>query len=143
MGSKGAGGRGGMSVTSQSGLPGGKYLLGAVTVAAMAFFAGISPAQAFCVENRTETRLFFTAQFKGEAAKGLIFRQWVNGGASACGAPERGPGILVVFVCTAEDAVEGCANEIAAAGALRLRKFDEFDNCVRGRFHQVMNSLPG
>ena len=99
-------------------------------IAGLALLAGMSPAQAFCVENGTDTRLFFTARLKGEADKGLIFRQWVDSGASACSTPERGPGTLEIFVFADEDSLEGCDDEIAAEGTLRLSKFEEFDNCV-------------
>ena len=110
-----------------------RILFATVIMTGFAIFYGMAPALAFCVENAADTRLFFTARLKGEADKGLIFRQWVDGGAKACAAPERGPGILEVFVFANEDAVEGCDDEIAAAGTLILRKFEEFDNCFWGK----------
>jgi len=103
-----------------------------VTLAIGAFllFADSTPAQAFCVENATDARLFFTVRIKGEAEKGLIFRQWVEGGSSACGKPERGRHTLEVFAFADASSVEGCDDEIAAEGVLHLLKFEEFDNCV-------------
>lgn len=94
--------------------------------------ADAKPALAFCVENGTDTRLLFTARLKGNAEKGLIFTQWVDAGKKACGAPEQGRDILEVFVFADEDSVEGCDDEIAAAGALHLSRFEEFDNCAWG-----------
>ena len=37
---------------------------------------------------------------------------------------------MEVFVFADEDSIEGCDDEIAADGTLRLKTFEEFDNCV-------------
>ena len=108
-------------------------MLKALAFGAFLIFAVPKPADAFCIKNQTDTRLLFTARLKGKADNGLIFRRWVDGGASACGTPERGPGTLEVFVFADEDSVEGCDDEIAAEGTIHLSKFEEFDNCIWGK----------
>lgn len=104
-----------------------------LVIGAFTLLAEPNPALAFCVENGTDTRLLFTARLKGETAMGLIFSQRVKAGANACGMPKRGPDILEVFVFAGEDSVEGCDDEIFAAGKLHLSKFEEFDNCIWGK----------
>lgn len=100
-------------------------------LAAIGFvFAGASSAQALCIENGTDTRLLFTARVKGEAAKGLVFRQWIEGGARACRKGAPGTVIWEVFVFAGEDSIEGCDDEVASDQALRLQTFAEFDNCI-------------
>lgn len=95
--------------------------------------AAPEPAEAFCIENQSDTRLLFVARIKGKPGGGLIFSQWVKSGVMICGAPERGTDILEVFVFADPDSVEGCDDEVAAEGTLSLRKFEEFDNCVWGK----------
>ncbi|GBE42587.1 hypothetical protein BMS3Bbin10_00649 [bacterium BMS3Bbin10] len=119
-----------MTLAHTSRATGHASMFAALSIGAVILFADANPAAAFCVENRTQARLFFTARLKGEADKGLIFRRWVEGGNTACGAPRRGPGILEVSVFAAEDSVEGCGDEIAAEGTLRLQEFSQFDNCI-------------
>jgi hypothetical protein len=107
--------------------------LAALAASAVIILADAKHAAAFCVENGTDMRLLFTARLKGNADRGLIFSQWVEARSNACGTPNHGPDILEVFVFADDDSVEGCDDEIAAAGVLHLSKFEEFDNCIWGK----------
>lgn len=102
----------------------------AVLVAIAFVFAGASSAQALCIENAADTRLLFTARVKGEAEKGLIFRQWIEGGARVCRKGASSTAVWEVFVFADEDSIEGCDDEVAGDQTLQLRTFAEFDNCI-------------
>lgn len=97
---------------------------------ALFLVACAAESRAFCIENDTDTRLFFAARVKGEAAKRLIFRQWVEGGARACHANNLKSHQFEVFVFADEDSIEGCDDEVDAGRTLRLKVFAEFDNCA-------------
>lgn len=105
----------------------------AALAAIVTLFAGTSSARALCIENKTDTRLIFTARVKGEAEKGLVFRQWIEGGARACQKDVSGSAIWEVFVFASEDSIEGCDDEAAGDQTLQLQIFAEFDNCVWGK----------
>ena len=107
--------------------------LKALLIGSFLIFAAPKPADAFCIQNQTDTRLVFAARIKGKAGGGLIFSQWVKSGMKTCGTLERGTDILEVFVFADPNSVEGCDDEIAAEGTLSLHKFEEFDNCVWGK----------
>ena len=99
-------------------------------IASALLMAYPSGADAFCVVNATEERLLFAAWPHGGGQQDALLRRWLDPGAKACAKPDTGSALVDVFVFAGEDAIEGCDDEIAAAGTLTLKTFEEFDRCA-------------
>ncbi len=92
--------------------------------------AAAAPAHAFCIENASDTRLFFAVWVKGKRADGSVLSQWLGRGERKCQAPHAKTAVLEVFAFAGQDSLEGCDDEIAGDATLRLTAFEEFDNCI-------------
>jgi len=103
-------------------------LITAAVLAAAAVLLPTAPARAFCIDNRTDQRLFFLARLQGTDI--LPFRRWIDAGTTVCAEPESGQAVIEVFTFVDDAAVEGCDADVAAAATLRLAAFVEFDNCT-------------
>lgn len=102
----------------------------ALSLVAASLAIASGPAEAFCVENKSDTRLIFFGRDKGGKSAGNGFRQWLAPGVKACAKPDSGKAIVEIFVFASDDAVEGCDAEVGASETLTLTDFHEFDNCT-------------
>ncbi len=89
----------------------------------------VNPANAFCIENRTDERLIFAAEPQGEMISGVSFRKWLDPLEKTCGNPNKGNNIIRIFVFSEEDAIEGCDAVVGAQDTLTLISFVKFDRC--------------
>jgi len=96
------------------------------------------PAQAFCINNHTQARLYFMVEPSAiDGNQPITFEQWIEPGQSKCcnwNNRSCNPSIqkdarMSFYVFDAEDALEGCDNFGTADSNIKLKQFIRFDRC--------------
>ena len=103
-------------------------ILGVVTICPLLN----SVASAFCLENKTDSRLFFAVTPSNSILPGFFFSKWLDADEMVCNSDDHRvnkPMIFRISVFANLDDVEGCGAEVLPDGQLKLLQFIQFDRC--------------
>ncbi len=99
-------------------------------------------AQAFCIHNQTDTRLFFMVEPSGiKVTPAITFQTWIDAGKSkccdwsnkSCNPAATTDARMSFYAFDAVDALEGCDSFGRADSNITLNEFIRFDRCHWGQ----------
>ena len=112
-----------------------------IGIVATLFLVAAFQAQAFCINNHTQTRLYFMVEPSATGNNQTItFERWIEPGQSkccdwnnqSCNPSMKKDSRMSFYAFDAEDALEGCDRFGTADSNINLKQFIRFDRCHWG-----------